>query len=112
MPKSRLVAESLPPVAIAALRKLGGDLAIARKRRQESQRAWAARIGISLPTLIRLEKGDAGVAVGAYLSALWLIGRADAIGQLANPELDTAAIQRDVRKAVARNRRTIDRKSQ
>src|SRR4029077_21271817 len=49
MPKSPLVAHSLPPVAASALRQLGENLAIARARRRESQRAWAQRIGVSVP---------------------------------------------------------------
>jgi len=65
MPKSSLVAHlATPPVAASALRQLGENLAIARARRRESQRAWAQRIGVSVPTLIRLEKGDPSVSMG------------------------------------------------
>ena len=68
MPKSSIVASSLPPAAASALRELGENLAIARARRKESQRAWAQRIGISVPTLIRLEKG--GIVVGVVAGIL------------------------------------------
>ena len=98
MPKSSQVALSLPPVARAALRELGENLGIARARRKESQREWAERIGISLPTLIKLEKGDPTVSMGAYLSALWLIGRAQALAKIAAPEHDLIALEQDVRK--------------
>ena len=98
MPKSSQVALSLPPVARAALRELGENLGIARRRRKESQREWAERIGISLPTLIKLEKGDPTVSMGAYLSALWLIGRAQALAKIAAPEHDLIALEQDVRK--------------
>ena len=54
MPRSSAVAQSLPPVALAALRQLGANLAIARKRRKESQRAWALRIGVSARLAARL----------------------------------------------------------
>ena len=50
--------ESLPPAVTQALARLGENLAIARLRRRESQRAWAKRLGISVPTLIRMERGD------------------------------------------------------
>jgi hypothetical protein len=63
MPKSPQALLTLPPPAIQALRGLGENLAIARNRRRESQRAWAKRMGISVPTLIRMERGDPGVAV-------------------------------------------------
>ena len=105
MPKSTKVARSLPPVAVSALRQLGENLAIARARRKESQRAWAERIGVSVPTLIRLEKGDPTVSMGAYASALWLMGRAQALGDLAAPSTDLGALELDVR--VARQRRPV-----
>ena len=75
-----------PPAVAQSLARLGENLAIARLRRRESQRVWAKRLGISVPTLIRLERGDAGVGVGIYATALWLIGRAGALPELAAPE--------------------------
>jgi transcriptional regulator with XRE-family HTH domain len=102
MSKSSFIAASLPPVAASALRQLGENLTIARKRRKESQRAWAARIGVSIPTLIRMEKGDAGVSMGAYATALWLIGRVQVLAELAEPAKDLAALEQDVRAARGR----------
>jgi len=102
MSKSSLVASSLPPIAQSALRQLGENLAIARSRRKESQRAWAARIGVSVPTLIRMEKGDPTVSMGVYASALWLMGRIQALPEVAAPVQDLGALERDVR--VARRR--------
>lgn len=106
MSKSNQVTRSLPPVAVGALRQLGEHLAIARARRRESQRAWAARIGISVPTLIRLEKGDPSVGMGVYASALWLMGRAQALGEIAAPATDLGALELDVRAARRRTVRT------
>jgi DNA-binding XRE family transcriptional regulator len=105
MPKSSLVANSLPPVAASALRQLGENLAVARARRKESQREWAQRIGISVPTLIRLEKGDPTVSMGAYASALWLMGRVHALADVAAPAADLGALELDVRQA--RRRRPV-----
>jgi len=102
MPRSSHVARSLPPVARSALKQLGANLAVARKRRKESQRAWAARIGVSIPTLIRMEQGDAAVGMGVYASALWLMGRAQALADIAAPASDLGALERDVRAATAR----------
>lgn len=107
MPKSSTVAASLPPVARNALRQLGENIAIARARRKESQRAWAQRIGISVPTLIRLEKGDPTVSMGAYASALWLMGRVQALADVAAPAADLGALELDVREA--RRRRPVVR---
>lgn len=102
MPKSDRVARSLPPVAASALRQLGEHLAVARKRRKESQRAWAQRIGVSVPTLIRMEQGDASVGMGVYASALWLMGRVQALPDVAAPASDLGALEQDVRAAQAR----------
>jgi DNA-binding XRE family transcriptional regulator len=105
MAKSSTVSHFLPPIAASALRQLGENLAIARARRKESQRAWAQRIGISVPTLIRLEKGDPTVSMAAYASALWLMGRVQALPDVAAPAADLGALELDVRGA--RRRRPV-----
>ena len=92
----------MPPAATRALRSLGENLAIARARRRESQRAWAKRLGVSVPTLIRMERGDPGVGAGIYVTALWMIGRADGLPELAAPAADLGAIESDVRDALQR----------
>lgn len=102
MPKSPQALQELPPAAAQALRALGENLAIARVRRRESQRAWAKRLGVSVPTLIRLERGDPGVGAGIYATALWLMGRVSALPGLAAPGDDRGALERDVREAIQR----------
>jgi len=93
---------TLPPIAGDALRRLGENLAIARVRRKESQRAWAQRLGVSIPTLIRMEHGDPGVSAGIYATALWLMGRVQALPDLADPSHDRGALEMDVREAMQR----------
>lgn len=90
---------SVPPQALAALQALGEHLALARLRRKESQRQWAARLGVSIPTLIRMEKGDPTVSMGVYASALWLLGLSDGLAELAEPARDSRALESDVRQA-------------
>lgn len=102
MPKQPEALASLPPAVSSALRGLGENLAIARVRRKESQRSWARRLGISVPTLIRLEQGDPGVGMGIYATALWLVGRIDAVTEAADPARDRGALELDVREAVRR----------
>jgi len=92
----------MPPAAVQALRGLGENLAIARIRRRESQRAWAKRLGVSVPTLIRMERGDPGVGAGIYATALWLMGRVNVLPGVAAPAEDRGALENDVRKAVQR----------
>jgi hypothetical protein len=102
MPKQPDALTSLPPPVSSALRSLGENLAIARVRRKEPQRAWAKRLGISVPTLIRMEHGDPGVSMGIYATALWLIGRVQAIQDAADPGSDRGALELDVREAMER----------
>lgn len=103
MPKQSRSLATMPPAVLAQLQQLGEHLTIARKRRKESRKAWAERIGITEPTLARMEKGDPSVAFGSYATALWLIGRAQALADLAAPELDLGALERDVRAATTRS---------
>lgn len=102
MSKNTPALDTLPPAATQALRSLGENLAIARLRRRESQREWAGRLGCSVPTLIRLERGDPAVGVGLYATALWLIGRAGRLPELAAPAEDRGALEGDVREALER----------
>lgn len=99
MSKSSPALSFVPPEAAAALANLGEQLALARLRRRESQKQWATRLGVSVPTLIRLEKGDATVSMGVYATALWLLGLSDGLSELADPAKDLRALEADVRQA-------------
>lgn len=100
MPKTARALLQLPPSTVAVLQQLGADLAVARLRRKESLRVWAQRLGVTVPTLRRLEAGDPTVSIGILATALWLISRDGELGRLATPEHDRGALERDVRKAV------------
>ena len=102
MPKRPKALLTLPAGVGRALGLLGENLAIGRIRRRESQADWAKRIGVSRPTLIRMERGDPGVGIGIYATALWVLGRADALPGLADPGADRGALEADVREAMKR----------
>ena len=102
MPRTPQALTSLPPAVATALARLGEHLALARVRRKQSQREWAQRLGVSVPTLIRLEKGDPGVGAGIVATALWLVGRVAALGELADPQQDRGALELDLREATRR----------
>jgi hypothetical protein len=99
MTKASTALTRLPPSTLAALAQLGADLAVARLRRKESLKTWAKRIGVSVPTLLRLEAGEPSVSLGVLATALWLIGRDAALGALATPKEDRGALELDVRQA-------------
>lgn len=99
MSKASLVLNQMPPSTLAALAQLGADLAVARLRRKESLKTWAKRLGVSVPTLMRLEAGEPSVSLGVLATALWLIGRDAALVNLAAPKDDRGALELDVREA-------------
>jgi DNA-binding XRE family transcriptional regulator len=102
MSKRSQAIASMPPAVLKQLHVLGENLGVARKRRRESLKAWSQRIGVSEPTLMRMEKGDPSVSLGAYATALWLMGRSTAIAELAAPEHDQGALEEAVRIAKLR----------
>lgn len=100
MPKTPTALLQMPPATVAALEQLGANLAVARLRRKESLATWAKRLGVSVPTLMRLEAGDPGVGIGIYATALWLVGQDGALAELASPERDQGALEMDIREAI------------
>ncbi len=105
MSKPAAAAEFLPAAVDRALKDLGANLALARQRRKESQRAWATRLSVSVPTLIRMEKGDPSVGMGVYATALWLMGRHTALAEMADPAHDLNALEQDIEAVRQRGRR-------
>jgi hypothetical protein len=103
MSKRSTSLEAMPSAVLAQLRQLGEHLAIARKRRREPRKSWALRIGVSEPTLGRMERGDPSVAMGVYATALWLMGRSQALPELAAPVHDLGALEDAVRVAQKRS---------
>ncbi len=101
MTKASAALTQMPPSTLAALEQLGADLAVARLRRKESLKTWAKRMGISVPTLLRLEAGEPSVSLGVLATALWMIGRDNMLASLATPKEDRGALELDVRQAEA-----------
>ena len=99
MTKASPALTQIPPSTTAALAQLGADLGVARLRRKESLKTWAKRMGVSVPTLLRLEAGEPSVSLGVLATALWLIGRDATLATLATPKEDRGALELDVRQA-------------
>ena len=109
MSKTSVATVQLPASAAKALKDLGDNLSLARQRRQESLRTWASRMAVSVPTLMRMEKGDPSVGMGVYATALWLMGRHSALPEVAAPALDLNALEQDIA-AVRQRARRLSRK--
>ncbi|MFI3269144.1 MAG: helix-turn-helix transcriptional regulator [Rikenellaceae bacterium] len=64
----------LLPSQQRTLTALGENIKLARLRRDLSAEQVAERAGIGRSTLVKVEKGDGGVAVGIYLKVLFSLG--------------------------------------
>ncbi len=71
--------------SLKALAGLGGQLRELRLARNDRQSDFAARLGVSIPTLRKLEQGDPTVAIGTWLDAIWLVGRLDHLTKVLEP---------------------------
>lgn len=75
-----------------ALASFGRDLSLARRRRHFSQQSMAERIGTSVATLRRLERGDPSVALGTVARALLVLGEIERLGGLLDTATDTIGL--------------------
>jgi transcriptional regulator with XRE-family HTH domain len=72
----------LPLPVERAIQKLGSDLSLARRRRHISQASLAERMGASLTTVRRMEKGDVRVPIHFVARALHVFGEIQALENL------------------------------
>jgi len=68
------------------LASLGENIRLARLRRDLSSEQIAERAGISRGTLVKIERGDEGVAIGCYFRVLIALGLAQDILLLAKDD--------------------------
>ena len=83
----------LPLPARRALAKLGHDIRDARRRRRIPSAVAAERASISRMTLLKVEKGDPGVAMGSYATMLFVLGLSERLADLADPSHDTTGLR-------------------
>jgi transcriptional regulator with XRE-family HTH domain len=112
MPRTNKSFHKLPGKVQSALVECGQAIRVARIRRRQTAQQFASRLAVTLPTLRKLERGDPGVAVATFVTALWLIGLLDRLRDLAKPESDVLGnIVETMRlpQRVRRSRDEIDR---
>jgi transcriptional regulator with XRE-family HTH domain len=95
----------MPLPAERALRKLGRDLALARRKRGISTSDMAARLFVSRDTLWRLERGDPSVAIGTLATATFILQLHNRLADIASPASDELALTLDERRVPQRIRR-------
>lgn len=85
--------ENKLPVEIEKyLSEIGERIRIARKRRMITMEDMASRMFVTRKTLSRLEKGDPGVSLAVFASALWVLGLEKNLLEIAVPEKDKTGI--------------------
>ena len=98
-------APTIPLPAVHALRKLGRDLALARRKRGISTVDMAGRLFVSRDTLWRMERGDPSVSTGTLATAAFVLQLHDRLAKLASPATDALALSLDERRLPKRIRR-------
>lgn len=102
MPRQNTSPANYPQAVLQQIEHLAQNIVIARKRRGESQTQWARRLGISQPTMARIERGDPSVAMASYVMCMWLINQAEGLADLIAPQHDHAALEKEVAKVRAK----------
>lgn len=85
--------KTLPIPVRRALRKLGQDMRDARRRRRIPSAILAERASISRTTLVKVEKGEAGVSLGIYATVLFALGMVDRLSALADVRHDSRGLE-------------------
>lgn len=82
MPRQNTSPANFPPQILAQIEQLAARIVAARKQCGATQMQWAQQLGISQPTMARIERGDPSVATATYVMCLWLI----------NPQLNLCSL--------------------
>ncbi len=96
---------TIPFPAAQALRKLGRELALARRKRGIGAADMAERLFVSRATLWRLERGDPTVAVGTLATAAFILQLHHRLASLAEPASDGLGLSLDEQRLPKRIRR-------
>ncbi|HEX5786055.1 MAG TPA: helix-turn-helix domain-containing protein [Burkholderiaceae bacterium] len=106
MPKQNTPPAEYPQAVLQQIEQLARHIAIARKRRGETQAQWARKLGVSQPTMARIERGDPSVAMASYVMCMWLIQPDHGLADLISPSNDRAALEREVSQVTAKRRKS------
>jgi HTH-type transcriptional regulator/antitoxin HipB len=74
MAQGKRISTDIPSAALATIQALGAAAKAARLQAGEGQATAAARLGVHVQTIARIEAGEPGVAIGHVLGLLALYG--------------------------------------
>ncbi|PTQ87296.1 helix-turn-helix protein [Nitrosomonas ureae] len=74
------------------LKKLGGDIRDARKRRGITVQLMAERMGVTRVTVAKIERGEPNTSMGNYAMALYILGKADELEMLMDRTHDSLGL--------------------
>lgn len=102
MPHQNTSPADYPQAILQSIEELAQNIVIARKRRGETQAQWARKLGVSQPTMARIERGDPAVAMASYVMCLWLINPTNGLADLIAPQKDHAALEQELHRVRAK----------
>ena len=91
MPRQNTSPQAFPLPVLQHIEQLAAHISAVRKQRGETQAQWAHKLGISQPTMARLERGDPSIATATYVMCSWLL----------NPQLNLLQLLPDAPAAAA-----------
>jgi len=74
MAQGKRISADIDSVALQTIKDLGAAAKLARTQAGEGQAAAAARLGVHVQTIGRIEAGEPGVAIGHVMGLLALYG--------------------------------------
>ena len=82
--------EKVLPDVDFRLKNLGEYIRIARKRRKMTMAEVGERLNLGYQTVVRIERGNPGVSIAAYMSTLWLFDLDKQFTESIHPDRDEA----------------------
>ena len=86
MPRQNTSPAEFPSVILLQIEQMAQRIVQLRKSRGETQAQWAEKLGISQPTMARVERGDPAVTMATYIACLWQLNPALDLTLLLAPE--------------------------
>ncbi|MBM3550045.1 MAG: helix-turn-helix domain-containing protein [Alphaproteobacteria bacterium] len=96
MPRNSQLMAAPPYEVERAIRTLGANLALARKRRGLSHSDVADKIGTTRFLVAAAEAGKPSTAIAVYAAMLWALGLDGQITEVAAPERDKEGLRLEI----------------